>query len=243
MVVASLKLHQPADLPTSFLNFFDFYAHFDSNTKSLGLVPAGVHPKVLEEGDIPRIAVMDKESRVSSSHNPLRSMFANDFRLQYIYHKYRLGLVDKAAPFLLCLQDPLDPNNDLGHKCFAWKHIQATFEHVARHLRQELAKGPDTMSPDHSMLALLVGGCAPAYQAHRNNCAAFGQSQLGSAEKEETERLQKEVAELKQTVREAAGKDIINDAVAAFAKAYPAQRSATKTSRAKKGVALAEGGA
>jgi hypothetical protein len=101
------------------------------------------------------------------------------------------------------------------------------------------------MSSDHSILALLVGDCAPAYQAQRNKCAAFGQSQLETAAKEETERLQREVAELKQKVREAAGKDIINDAIAAFAKANPAQRggsSAAKKLLAKKGTVIAESG-
>jgi hypothetical protein len=93
------------------------------------------------------------------------------------------------------------------------------------------------------MLALLVGACAPVYKGQRNKCAAFGQSQLETTEKEETERLQKEVADLKQKVREAAGKDIINDAIAAFAKVHPAQRGvpiAVKKSRAKEGTVVAE---
>jgi non-canonical poly(A) RNA polymerase PAPD5/7 len=71
MVVASLKLHPAADLATGFLNFLEFYAHFDSKTKALGLIPPGVHPKVLEEEDIPHITVTDRELRVSYSCNPL----------------------------------------------------------------------------------------------------------------------------------------------------------------------------
>ncbi|KAI9658300.1 MAG: hypothetical protein M1821_002433 [Bathelium mastoideum] len=45
----------------------------------------------------------------------------------------------RSQPYLLCLQDPADPTNDLGRKSYAIRNILATF----RHLRGVLQRGMD----------------------------------------------------------------------------------------------------
>lgn len=71
--------------------------------------------------------------------------------------RYKIGLVDSTQPYLLCLQDPADPLNDLGRKTFGIKHI---FETI-RQLRIDLmARMADPPKAGESLLEMMVG---PSY--------------------------------------------------------------------------------
>ena len=37
---------------------------------------------------------------------------------------------DERRPFLLSIQDPQDPENDLGRNSYAWRSVKAAFEHA-----------------------------------------------------------------------------------------------------------------
>jgi DNA polymerase sigma len=49
---------------------------------------------------------------------------------------------DQLQPFLLCVQDPADPLNDLGHKAFGIKHIKETLSQLHRDLQTSIALRP-----------------------------------------------------------------------------------------------------
>ena len=59
----------------------------------------------------------------------------------------RIVHTDLRRPYLLCLQDPADPTNDLGSKSFAIKHIIATFRHLHRVLQSSVEPNLSFSSP------------------------------------------------------------------------------------------------
>ena len=101
------------------------------------------------------------------------------------------GQIDMAKPvlhqrYLLCLQDPADPHNDLGRKSYAFKHVQATLHHLANALRGKLTAdverartGKPVADPEHQcLLRLLVGRCDVVYDERRSKMELFGDGVL-----------------------------------------------------------------
>ncbi|KAL8713989.1 MAG: hypothetical protein Q9220_002135 [cf. Caloplaca sp. 1 TL-2023] len=65
---------------------------------------------------------------------------------------------DPQKPYLLCLQDPADPKNDLGRKAYAIKHIQATFGKAQRMIKEKMEawdRRPDDSAKKPATKALL----------------------------------------------------------------------------------------
>ena len=71
--------------------------------------------------------------------------------------RYKIGLKDETQPYLLCLQDPADPLNDLGRKTFGIKHIFETMTQLRIDLVTRMANPP---KEGESLLEMMVG---PSY--------------------------------------------------------------------------------
>ena len=71
--------------------------------------------------------------------------------------RYKIGLTDHTQPYLLCLQDPADPLNDLGRQTFGIKHIFETITQLRVDLMLRMADPPKA---GESLLEMMVG---PAY--------------------------------------------------------------------------------
>jgi non-canonical poly(A) RNA polymerase PAPD5/7 len=95
--------------------------------------------------------------------------------IQLLAARYHLAAFDPAQPYMLSLQDPADPLNDLGRKAFGFKHIRATFAQLHRHILSFQFIEKD---PCKSMLGELVGPCYEAYQKRREIAEAFGRAAL-----------------------------------------------------------------
>ncbi|KAF2233050.1 hypothetical protein EV356DRAFT_230625 [Viridothelium virens] len=78
-------------------------------------------PSSLEDSSISK----SHKTNVRSSHGPPneKEVFAD---------RATIARTDARRPYLLCLEDPACPTNDLGHKSFTIKHIIATFRHLHR---------------------------------------------------------------------------------------------------------------
>jgi hypothetical protein len=188
MVVASLRLQPSQSLTINFLNFLDYWAHFDSTSKALSLGRSAV--SVIAKTSNPASPVtVDEETSEEMVTLPLglsilvlrfirQDWLTSDPLLKATPAMHDLHVTDPKAPFLLCIQDPADPRNDLGRKAFAWKHIQATFEHMANYLRRELAKPAAELPPHHSVLAPLIGPYLGMNAERRKACEEFGRLEL-----------------------------------------------------------------
>lgn len=63
---------------------------------------------------------------------------------------------------MLCIQDPAEPNNDLGRKGFGVKHIMKTLETVEKEMKKRVEENKAV-----SLLAPLVGSSFGLYQTRR----------------------------------------------------------------------------
>lgn len=75
--------------------------------------------------------------------------------------------------YLLCLQDPADPFNDLGKKGSAIKHVQATFRTLHKDLEIRFAREGHPEKPER-MLRKFVGRCDQIYEESRTKLDLFG---------------------------------------------------------------------
>ncbi|KAF1809418.1 hypothetical protein P152DRAFT_452094 [Eremomyces bilateralis CBS 781.70] len=88
------------------------------------------------------------------------------------------SLVDPQYPYLLYLQDPADPSNDLGFKAIAIKHIRTTFGYLLKRLEHSLTEHEQGRG-DRPMLVTMVGACEPIYKKERVLLERFGASSGG----------------------------------------------------------------
>lgn len=100
-------------------------------------------------------------------------------------------------PYLLCLQDPADADNDLGRKGYGWKHIQATIRALRSSIVQQMSL---TRSGEitESFLGKAIGPCFQAYKARRAITEAYGQEILdreGSRKEAEEKAADKKAVE------------------------------------------------
>lgn len=91
-------------------------------------------------------------------------------------------ICERAAlvPWLLCLQDPANPYNDLGRNIFATKHILRTIRYCRQWLRRDaerLTKSLATgqMPRKESILQSIVGRCHEVYGERRRILHEYGE--------------------------------------------------------------------
>jgi non-canonical poly(A) RNA polymerase PAPD5/7 len=164
-----------------------FYAEMDTYKRALMLKPPYSVAKHNIHSDL--LAAHETQLAQASVRRNMDSegdMIA-DYK-QYLEGLHRLALIDPMQPYLLCLQDPADPLNDLGRKAYGWKHIQATFKTLRGSIDQQMANSR-LEGWKGSIIAKAVGPCFEAYKARRAITEAYGQEIL------ERERAKKEAEE------------------------------------------------
>ena len=53
---------------------------------------------------------------------------------------------DRRKPYLLCLQDPADPMNDLGKRAYGIKHVQDMFRKFSQQLKDQMKEWDEDKS-------------------------------------------------------------------------------------------------
>jgi non-canonical poly(A) RNA polymerase PAPD5/7 len=164
-----------------------FYAELDTYKRALMLKP----PYSVAKHNVDSDLSAEHEARLSEA--PVRRKTDSEPDIvadhkQYLQGLHELALIDPMQPYLLCLQDPADPLNDLGRKGYGWKHIQATFKTVRGSINQQMANS-NREGWKGSIIAKAVGPCFEAYKARRAITEAYGQEIL------EKERAKKEAEE------------------------------------------------
>ena len=124
MIVNALK-HASAkfasdDLASQFLHILEFYGNAD-------LYKYGFSP------DPPRQFLKRKEGRKMTAEEKARRLqdpMLHGIDIMKTYYKRK--------PYLLCLQDPADPTNDLGKNAYGIKHVQEMFRKFSQQLRDQM---------------------------------------------------------------------------------------------------------
>ena len=161
MLVASLK-RRGAEYPTTagaqLLRFLDFYSDLDTEKYGVSVSPGKLFKK----------------------HNrdeyPVKAFIANALRRSDFVRggQWAIGQRRLFQPYLLCLQDPADPTNDLGRKTNAIKHLLRTTKTLRHNLDINLRAASQGKWEGSSLLLPLVGRCHEVYLERRKRVEEYG---------------------------------------------------------------------
>jgi non-canonical poly(A) RNA polymerase PAPD5/7 len=173
-----LNIH---DSPSSqLLHFLSFWANFD--TTKYGIAPS-CPASANDDGsnllyDRPaklfrKIQFDDNLSTEKAKAQQAALIRAAIHRKEFMRaYQYRIGSSRPEQPYLLCLQDPANPLNDLGATCHAIKHILQTIKVMHANIVRAMAEHDRTPPSDRpksetSFLLLLVGRSHELYAERR----------------------------------------------------------------------------
>ncbi|KAL8671881.1 MAG: hypothetical protein Q9168_003634 [Polycauliona sp. 1 TL-2023] len=106
--------HHPHDLGGQLLHVLKFYESNDLYRYGFSVDPPHMFRKDKKS--------MSAEEKLSRATDPVLNGLDS------------MAKLNPLRPYLLCLQDPADPKNDLGRKAYAIKHIQRTFAVARRNM-------------------------------------------------------------------------------------------------------------
>lgn len=160
--------HSPS---SQLLCILDFWSNFNSNVSGISIAdPKGKCYYFKKFHSQPPLS--------SSSRSQQTGLKPGVVRKRVVAGQLRIGRHRENQPYLLCLQDKANPNNDLGSSCNAIKHILETIKHEHRNLKSAmerhdaLAEDGQVLSGDASFLLPLVGRCHEVYAEQRERIAS-----------------------------------------------------------------------
>ncbi|KAL9597157.1 MAG: hypothetical protein Q9219_005323 [cf. Caloplaca sp. 3 TL-2023] len=149
------------DVGSQLLYVLDFYANSDLYRSGFSVEP----PRTFLKGKL-----KGQESSIASSG-------ATDPVLRGIEY---IAKIKPQQPYLLCLQDPADPSNDLGRKAWMIKHIQATFALVRNKMMSDMevwdrgSNGSATNGTKTAFLDTLIYGNYHKFMSDRRKIEVYG---------------------------------------------------------------------
>ncbi|KAK6439340.1 hypothetical protein LTR95_004446, partial [Oleoguttula sp. CCFEE 5521] len=164
MLFASL-LQPPtimADSPSAasqLQHFLSFFATFDTEAHGLAVRPSETFPKT---DPIPSTAESGER-----------------FTMRKTTPRERLARTSPLQPYLLCLEDPAKPDNDLGARVTAIRHILATIKALSEDLTESMGAYDaartlgQSVEGDFSLLLPLVGRCHEVYAERRAKLVTY----------------------------------------------------------------------
>ncbi|KAL9019893.1 MAG: hypothetical protein Q9185_002835 [Variospora sp. 1 TL-2023] len=164
LIVNALK-HAPGryafhDVASQLLHVLDFYAKSDLYHNGFSVDPPRMFSKA-------KLSLTTEERLLRAADPVLRGIDS-------------MAAGNPRQPYLLCLQDPADPRNDLGSKAYAIKHIQATFSMARKTITGAMGvwnRRSDLASHNGAKLGLLdalVCGNYEQFNSDRNKVAVYG---------------------------------------------------------------------
>ncbi|KAK4545037.1 hypothetical protein LTR36_003588 [Oleoguttula mirabilis] len=127
MLVAALTRRRspahplPPTAAEQFLHFLHFYTRdFDPSQQGLTISPVSKPFLKHHPAQLTPAALKQHIEAAHRRHDPVRA------------GQWAISQTRPLQPYLLCLQDPANPTNDLGRKTNAIKHIVAVLAHVRR---------------------------------------------------------------------------------------------------------------
>ncbi|KAL8783118.1 MAG: hypothetical protein Q9213_004875 [Squamulea squamosa] len=141
--------HDPHDLGGQLLHVLKFY-----ETNNLYRYGFSVDPPRLFRKDRKTMAA---EERLTRATDPVLSGIDSMDKLRPL------------RPYLLCLQDPADPKNDLGRKAYAIKHIQRTFAAARQTILEAMEVWDRNPNKSFTSVGLLDALVHANYRHFQNN--------------------------------------------------------------------------
>jgi non-canonical poly(A) RNA polymerase PAPD5/7 len=163
-----------APLTAQMLHVLDFYGcDFDMTRRGLAVTAECTPPsrQFFLKHSLPAADLHSYADLARLRNDPIRA------------GRWQICRKSEFMPYLLCLQDPVDPTNDLGKKSYAIKHIVRSIEGMRNQLykamsqrEDALRKGEQPMSTPY--LKRIVGVCQSVYWKRRKRLEDVGNGVL-----------------------------------------------------------------
>lgn len=98
-----------------------------------------------------------------------------------MHGEQRIGIADKSVPWLMCLQDPADPKNDLGRGVYRIKDIKATFRSFKDKYVEWIVSG-DIKRGHTSLLQGMLGNSMLNFRTRRERFLEWADTKSGKTE-------------------------------------------------------------
>ncbi|EXJ85815.1 hypothetical protein A1O1_06184 [Capronia coronata CBS 617.96] len=179
MIVAALKFSEgkvhPLDAGRQLLSFLDLYCELDFSSQGISTRPLRFFPK--HGGG---------KQRPSDSVTPDASLL--ELFPQELEGQRKMSLSRGKSGYLMTLQDPANPFNDVGRSAYMIKDVQATLIDLRAKLNETMAQW-DRLSQDsepsrvasrpQALLEPCLGADYRIYEQERSDLQALGQRLLG----------------------------------------------------------------
>lgn len=184
MIVAALKFSEGKidrlDAGKQLLYFLDMYTQFDFSSQGISTRPLRYFPKYIGDYNH-RQKPLATEKEVAATS----AMFERELAGQR-----RMGVRDKGDLFLMTLQDPADPFNELGKSVYLIKDIQETFIAIREKLKERMTEwehfpprpgSSQEQTRTRSLLEPCISGDYRTYEQERNDLQLLGREQAAGA--------------------------------------------------------------
>ncbi|KAI7090474.1 hypothetical protein KC356_g1428 [Hortaea werneckii] len=171
MLVAALKRGErstkpPVTIGEQLMHFLKFYANFDMQKRGLTLSPVA---KPFLKHDVKDTPLIPYIAAANARGDPFRA------------GQWAIGRIRPLQPYLLSLQDPAKPTNDLGRKSNAMKHIQETIAELSIVMQEnmaavEVARAHGSAWEGESLLEPLVGRAHEIFADRRQRVEDWGKA-------------------------------------------------------------------
>lgn len=206
MIVAALKFSgsrfDRKDAGRQLLYFLDFYSRMDFSTTGIAVDPPELFSKIpwkmtYQSSSAPSTAEFlgwtvqhQSDAAESKLAQPTELMLSDqpevsepEFEsMDPAAGRKKISRISKSRPYLMCLQDPANPFNDLGVRAVAIKHVQATFKALGNQLKDAIdkyASGKDGSiargTRSLSLLDMFVGGNYDVFKQKRRRLQRVGE--------------------------------------------------------------------
>ncbi|KAI5244972.1 hypothetical protein E4T43_03560 [Aureobasidium subglaciale] len=176
----------PGRISDNLIQILTFWSEFKTNTKAIILEPTKIVPK--------RVKPSPEEIEARKTDTSL-------------WARLRIAQPNAYRPYMLHLQDPADPYNDLGRSSLAIKDLQKTFVQLLVELTRDL-KDPKRRDDAAPLLKSVVGRCDRYFDEMRIPVDLWGEQfveEMQAAEAEEAEaEAERQRAESAETERQRA---------------------------------------
>ncbi|KAI1612386.1 DNA polymerase sigma subunit [Exophiala viscosa] len=186
MIVAALKFSEGQidrmDAGKQLLYFLDMYTKIDFTSQGISTRPLRYFPKYLGNNDHRQKPLATEKELAATS-----AMFEKELAGQR-----RMGVRDKGDIFLMTLQDPADPFNELGKSVYLIKDIQETLIGIGTKLKASMAEWEEFQSQPRSsqdqystqsLLEPCISGDYRTYKQERNDLQLLGREQAAPAKR------------------------------------------------------------
>ncbi|KIY02519.1 uncharacterized protein Z520_00984 [Fonsecaea multimorphosa CBS 102226] len=188
MIVAALKFSEGrfhrADIGNQFLFFLDFYSDIDFSAHGISTEPLELFSKSVvrarDHNEEPQKVIARSQTSDRDHSDPLPPTFQGPGR-----KRSRDGM-----EYLMTLQDPVNPKNDLGKSGFRINDVQETFIAIRATLKAAMAKWDKSLQTwqqseqrtrARSLLEPCVGGDYRIYEHERDDLRRLGHHSLEAA--------------------------------------------------------------